>query len=200
MACGGERTEPREVFDAFQSAWKSGETHRLDALVSEGSRAYFEGLQPWIVRGDEVSMKRLEPFDRYMILKIRMHLDFLTVADWNAWNASLRTESDGHAISGYLIDLLEEEFFKTSLGKVDSVGGVTAGRLMRMGNPTGTTLRFSYENGWKIELAHFFKDSFESRLKPYLSDRYKNRDRVWEMLTERFGDRVNRALLLSRIE
>lgn len=184
----------------FQSAWKNGETHRIDDLVSESSRAYFKGIQPWIVRGDGESMKGLQPFDRYMILKLRMYLDFLTVDDWKEWNASLRSGAENQAISGYLIDMLEEEFFETSIGKIDSIGEVTAGRLLRSGFPTGSSVRFSNEGGWKIDLARFFKDSFEHRMKPYLSDRFKNRDRVWEMLSEQYGERAKRSLFASRVE
>jgi hypothetical protein len=199
-SCTSERGIPGEVFDTFQSAWKNGETHRLDGLVNEGSRAYFKGLQPWIIRGDEKSMKALEPFDRYMILKLRMHLDFLEIDDWKEWNASLRSDVEGQAISGFLMDMLEEEFFKTSLGEIDSIGGVTAGRLLRSGFPTGSSVRFTKEESWKIDLARFLRDSFDYRMKPYLSDRYKNRDRVWEMLSEQYGDRANRSLFASRID
>ena len=199
-SCTSERGIPGEVFDTFQSAWKNGETHRLDGLVNEGSRAYFKGLQPWIIRGDEKSMKALEPFDRYMILKLRMYLDFLEIDDWKEWNASLRSDVEGQAISGFLMDMLEEEFFKTSLGEIDSIGGVTAGRLLRSGFPTGSSVRFTKEESWKIDLARFLRDSFDYRMKPYLSDRYKNRDRVWEMLSEQYGDRANRSLFASRID
>jgi len=198
--CAGPETSPLEIFERFDSAWKNGETQRINGLVSTASRSYFSGLQPWIIRGDEVSMKTLSPFDRFMILRIRMELDSLTINDWRDWDALLRSDQTGLAVSGYLSDLLEEEFFKTSLGKVDSVGSVTAGRLLRMGVPIGTSLRFSNENGWKIELAHFFQDRFNAQMKPYLSDRYRNRDRVWELLSERHGDRVDRSLLASRVE
>jgi len=142
----------------------------------------------------------LQPFDRYMILKLRMYLDFLTVDDWKEWNASLRSDTENHAISGYLMDMLEEEFFETSIGKIDSIGGVTAGRLLRSGFPTGSSVRFSNEGGWKIDLSRFFKDSFEHRMKPYLSDRFKNRDRVWEMLSEQYGERAKSSLFASRID
>ena len=169
-------------------------------MVNEGSRAYFKGIQPWIIRGDQASIKGLEPFDRYMILKLRMHLDFLKIEDWKEWNASLRSDVEGQAISGFLVDMLEEEFFKTSLGEIDSIGGVTAGRLLRSGFPTGSSVRFSKEESWKIDLARFLRDSFDYRMKPYLSDRYKNRDRVWEMLSEQYGDRANWSLFASRID
>jgi hypothetical protein len=198
--CSEERISPRTVFDSFQSAWRNGESHRIDDLVSESSRTYFKGIQPWIIRGDGDSMKTLQPFDRYMVLKLRMYLDFLTMDDWKDWNVSLRSDAELQAISGYLMDMLEEEFFETSLGEIDSIGGVTAGRLLRSGFPTGSSVRFSNEGGWKIDLARFFKDSFEYRMKPYLSDRFKNRDRVWEMLSEQYGERVNRSLLESRIK
>jgi len=200
VGCSGERISPQDAFDVFQSAWKSGETHRIDDLVSESSRTYFKGLQPWIIRGEEASMKGLQPFDRYMILKLRMYLDFLTVDDWKEWNASLRSDTENHAISGYLTDMLEEEFFETSIGKVDSISGVTAGRLLRSGHPTGSSVRFSNEGGWKIDLSRFFKDSFEHRMKPYLSERFKNRDRVWEMLSEQYGERAKRSLFASRVD
>ena len=200
VGCSGERISTQDAFDSFQSAWRSGETHRIDDLVSESSRAYFKGLQPWIIRGEEASMMALQPFDRYMILKLRMYLDFLTVDDWKEWNASLRSDTENHAISGYLMDMLEEEFFETSIGKIDSIGGVTAGRLLRSGFPTGSSVRFSNEGGWKIDLSRFFKDSFEHRMKPYLSDRFKNRDRVWEMLSEQYGERAKSSLFASRID
>jgi hypothetical protein len=198
--CSEEKVSQQEIFDSFQSAWRNGETHRIDDLVSESSRAYFKGIQPWIIRGDGETMKTLQPFDRYMVLKLRMYLDFLTVDDWKEWNASLRSDTKNQAISGYLMDMLEEEFFETSIGKIDSIGGLTAGLLLRSGHPTGSSVRFLNEAGWKIDLSRFFKDSFEHRMKPYLSDRFKNRDRVWEMLSEQYGERAKQSLFASRVD
>lgn len=197
--CGHSGESPQEVFKRFSSAWGKSETHHLDALVSENSIRYFLSLQPWIVRGDEESMKTLSPFDQYMILTIRMNLDFLEREDWKEWEEMLSSGNERHSLSGYILEVLEEAFFKTSLGKVDSVNGTTAGQLYRMGTPIGTSLHFTYEEGWKIDLARFLRDRFDRKITPYLSDRYTNRDRVWEMLSETFGERASRSLYRSRI-
>lgn len=173
--------------------------HELDGLVSENSVRYFRGLQPWIVRGDQKSLESLPVFDRYMVLSIRMNLDSLSLQDWKDWNGILDSTTQTHALSGYLKEALEGVLFKTSLGKVDSVNGTTAGQLYRMGSPVGLSLRFTNENGWKIELARLFRDHFDRLMKPYLSDRYSNRDRLAEMLSEQFGDQMNRDLYRSRI-
>jgi hypothetical protein len=128
-----------------------------------------------------------------------MYLDSWSFTDWQDWNKSLNSGNQNHAISGYLSEALEEVFFKTSLGQVDFINGITAGQLLRMGSPTGLSLRFNNEEGWKIELSRLFSDSFEQKLKPYLSDQYRNRDLVWEMLKAEYGDRIDRSLYHSRI-
>jgi len=199
VGCQSPTQSPHEVFEAFDSALQNSEMHKLDDLVSENSVRYFRGLQPWIVRGDEESLMKLPLFDRYLVLYLRMNLDSLTYDDWRDWNDILESDSKSHAVSGYLREALEEIFHKTSLGKVDSVNGITAGQLYRMGSPTGLSLRFTNEKGWKIELSRLFHDQFEQTMAPYLSDRYNNRDRVWEMLSERYGERANRSLFRSRI-
>ncbi len=197
--CGGPTQSPEAVFRQFESALKASEAHRFDGLVSRNTLDYFRGIQPWIVRGDAESMKALSAFDRYMVLSVRMNLTELELQDWLDWDALLRSEHAVDAVSGYALDLLEDAFFRVSLGEVDSVNGVTAGRLYRQGTPTGLSLRFARENGWKIELTQFFRDQFDQQLEPYLSDEYRNRDLVWELLTAQRGDRADRSLIRSRI-
>ncbi len=197
--CSRPSETPREVFEKFDSVLKRGEWNEIDLLVSENSIQYFRGLQPWIIRGDEDSLKNLPMFDRYMILFSRMNLDSLTYSDWTNWNEDIDPQIESYAVGEYLSEALGDLFFKTSLGKIDSVDGTTAGQLHRMGSPIGLSLRFTNEDGWKIELARLFQDHFEQKMGPYLTDRYKNRDRVWEMLKELYGDRINRDLYRSRI-
>lgn len=197
--CASPSASPEEVFKEFEAAWKNSETHKLDALVSESTRQYFAGLQPWLIRGDEESIKNLPLFDQYMILKLRMDLDSFDREDWVNWYRVLESDSESHALSGYLLDMLEDVFHQTTLGTVDTIEGVTAGQLHRLGSTTGLSLRFVNENGWKIELARVFRDAFQQKLDPYLSDDYKNRDRVWEMLKAQYGDRAKRSLSRSRI-
>jgi len=199
FGCSRPKESPHDVFAAFASALANEELHQLDNLVSRNSVQYFQGLQPWIARGDESSLKNLTPFDRYMILILRMYLDSWSFTDWQDWNSALNLGNQNHAISGYLSEALEEVFFKTSLGQVDFINGITAGQLLRMGSPTGLSLRFNNEEGWKIELSRLFSDSFEQKLKPYLSDQYRNRDLVWEVLKAEYGDRIDRRLYHSRI-
>ena len=86
LGCTSPSSSPSEVFQQFEAVCESGETQRIDSLVSQGTRKYFEKLQAWIVRGDEESMKALTPFDRYMVLSIRMRLDFLNANDWKDWD------------------------------------------------------------------------------------------------------------------
>ncbi len=200
-SCSQSKLGPRATFDAFEQALAGGEHYKLNALSSKASLDYFSGLQPWILRGDEASIKGLSDFDRYMIYMIRMRLDFLERSDWEDWNESLLSEAKPHPIGGYLAELLDDAFFDTSLGTIESIGDVTAGRLLRKGAPVGVSLGFSLEDGeWKINLARFFRDRFDRQLKPYLSDRYRNRDRLWEMLTETYGERANRSLMASRLD
>lgn len=199
FGCSRPEESPHDVFAAFESVLEKGELNQLDSLASRNSLQYFRGLQPWIVRGDEKSLQKLTPFDRYLILVLRMHLDSWSLTDWQDWNEALDSGKQNHAVSGYLREALDEVFFKTALGKVDFINGITAGQLLRLGSPTGLSLRFINEEGWKIELSRLFRDSFEQKLKPYLSDQYRNRDRVWEMLKKEYGDRIDRSLYHSRI-
>ncbi|QXD30507.1 hypothetical protein [Candidatus Pelagisphaera phototrophica] len=199
FGCSRIEESPQNVFAAFESVLEKGELNQLDSFASRNSVQYFQGLQPWIVRGDEKSLKKLTPFDRYLILVLRMHLDSWSLTDWQDWNEALDSGKQNHAVSGYLREALDELFFKTALGKVDFINGITAGQLLRLGSPTGLSLRFINEEGWKIELSRLFCDSFEQKLKPYLSDQYRNRDRVWEMLKKEYGDRIDRSLYHSRI-
>ncbi len=201
LSFGCSRTEesPHDVFAAFESALEKGELNQLDSFASRNSVQYFQGLQPWIFSGDEKSLKKLTPFDRYLILVLRMHLDSWSLTDWQDWNEALDSGKQNHAVSGYLREALDVLFFKKALGKVDFINGITAGQLLRLGSPTGLSLRFINEEGWKIELSRLFRDSFEQKLKPYLSDHYRNRDRVWEMLKKEYGDRIDRSLYHSRI-
>jgi len=199
FGCSRPEESPHDVFAAFESVLEKGELNQLDSLASRNSLQYFRGLQPWIVRGDEKSLQKLTPFDRYLILVLRMHLDSWSLTDWQDWNEALDSGKQNHAVSGYLREALDEVFFKTALGKVDFINGITAGQLLRLGSPTGLSLRFINEEGWKIELSRLFRDSFEQKLKPYLSDQYRNRDRVWEMLKTEYGDRIDRSLYHSRI-
>ena len=199
FGCSRPEESPHDVFAVFKSALEKGELNQLDSFASGNSVQYFQGLQPWIVRGDEKSLKKLTPFDRYLILVLRMHLDSWSLTDWQDWNEALDSGKQNHAVSGYLREALDELFFKTALGKVDFINGITAGQLLRLGSPTGLSLRFINEEGWKIELSRLFRDSFEQKLKPYLSDQYRNRDRVWEMLKKEYGDRIDRSLYHSRI-
>ena len=199
FGCSRPEESPHDVFAAFESVLEKGELNQLDSFASRNSVQYFQGLQPWIVRGDEKSLKKLTPFDRYLILVLRMHLDSWSLTDWQDWNEALDSGKQNHAVSGYLREALDELFFKTALGKVDFINGITAGQLLRLGSPTGLSLRFINEEGWKIELSRLFRDSFEQKLKPYLSDQYRNRDRVWEMLKKEYGDRIDRRLYHSRI-
>ena len=199
FGCSRPEESPHDVFAAFESVLEKGELNQLDSFASRNSVQYFQGLQPWIVRGAEKSLKKLTPFDRYLILVLRMHLDSWSLTDWQDWNEALDSGKQNHAVSGYLREALDELFFKTALGKVDFINGITAGQLLRLGSPTGLSLRFINEEGWKIELSRLFRDSFEQKLKPYLSDQYRNRDRVWEMLKKEYGDRIDRSLYHSRI-
>lgn len=200
-ACSDRSEGPEDAFAAFKQSLKQSDMLALNGLVSESTHGYFSKLQPWIVRGDEQSLANLQPFDRYMVLIIRMHLDFLEKEDWKDWNRALASDTPPIAIGGYLGDLMDEAFGDASLGQVDSIGGVTAGALTRRGVSLGSNLGFAREgDAWKLNLARFFKDRFDGMMKPYLSDRYRNRDRVWEMLKENYGDRMNRNLLDSRIE
>ena len=199
FGCSRPEESPDDVFAAFKSVLEKGELNQLDSFASPNSVQYFQGLQPWIVRGDEKSLKKLTPFDRYLILVLRMHLDSWSLTDWQDWNEALESGNQNHAISGYLREALDELFFKTALGEVDFINGIMAGQLLRLGSPTGLSLRFINEEGWKIELSWLFRDFFEQKLKPYLSDQYRNRDRVWEMLKKEYGDRIDRSLYHSRI-
>lgn len=199
FGCSRPEESPHDVFAAFESVLEKGELNQLDSLASRNSLQYFRSLQPWIVRGDEKSLQKLTPFDRYLILVLRMHLDSWSLTDWQDWNEALDSGKQNHAVSGYLREALDEVFFKTALGKVDFINGITAGQLLRLGSPTGLSLRFINEEGWKIELSRLFRDSFEQKLKPYLSEQYRNRDRVWEMLKTEYGDRIDRSLYHSRI-
>lgn len=199
FGCSRPEESPHDVFAAFESALEKGELNQLDSFASRNSVQYFKGLQPWIVRGDEKSLKKLTPFDRYLILVLRMHLDSWSLTDWQDWNAARDSGKENHAVSGYLREALDVLFFETALGKVDFINGITAGQLLRLGSPTGLSLHFINEEGWKIELSRLFRDSFEQKLKPYLSDHYRNRDRVWEMLKNEYGDRIDRNLYHSRI-
>ncbi len=199
FGCSRPQSSPQESFAEFDSALEKEEIHKLDSLVSQNSIRYFRGLQPWVVRGDERSLRKLPPFDRYLVLIIRMHLDHWSLRDWQEWNEALDSGTQSHAISGYLGMALDEVFFKTSLGTVDHINGITAGQLLRLGSPTGLSLRFINEEGWKIELSRLFRDYFEQKQKTYLSDNYRNLDRVWEMLKVEYGDRVDRDLYDSRI-
>ena len=199
FGCSRPEESPHDVFAVFESALEKGELNQLDSFASRNSVQYFHGLQPWIIRGDEKSLKKLTPFDRYLILVLRMHLDSWSLADWQDWNEALGSGKQNHAVSGYLKQALGELFFKTALGKVDFINGITAGQLLRLGSPTGLSLHFINEEGWKIELTRLFRDSFEQKIKPYLSDHYRNRDRVWEMLKKEYGDRIDRSLYHSMI-
>ena len=200
-ACADRSTGPEQAFAAFKQALNESDMLALNSLASESTQDYLSSLQPWIVRGDEDSLKSLQPFDRYMVLIIRMHLDELERADWQDWNRALMSDSPPVAVGGFLGELLDEAFSEASIGQVDSIRGVTAGRLMRRGISLGTNLGFSKESdGWKINIARYFRDSFDAKMKPYLSDRYRNRDRVWEMLKENYGDRMKRELFASRLE
>lgn len=199
LGCAPSKDTPTQVYERFDAAWKGSEMEKLDGCVSNSTLGYFGGIQAWVIRGDAESLRRLSAFDRYMVLMIRMQLDFLEREDWLDWNRVLESGDGSKALSGYLLELLEEELFETSLGSVDSINGTTAGRLFRAGVPIGISLHFVEENGWKIELSRFFRARFEQRLKPYLSDQYKNRDLVWELLKDQYGDRAHRGLYRSRI-
>jgi hypothetical protein len=161
FGCSRPEESPHDVFAAFESVLEKRELNQLDSLASRNSLQYFRSLQPWIVRGDEKSLQKLTPFDRYLILVLRMHLDSWSLTDWQDWNEALDSGKQNHAVSGYLREALDEVFFKTALGKVDFINGITAGQLLRLGSPTGLSLRFINEEGWKIELSRLFRDSFE---------------------------------------
>ncbi len=199
FACRPQSDPPAEVFRSFEQALKTSDMQSLDSLVDSGTREYFRALQPWIIVGDEDSLPSLNPFDQYLIYLIRMHLDALEKLEWKAWLDGLQTQPSPNALSGYLLEILEESFFRASLGEVDTYAGVTAGPLYRLRSDTGLRVRFKNEDGWKIDLRNFLQEHFKQEIKPYLTDRYKNRDRVWEMLREKYGDRVNSNLKTSRV-
>ena len=171
----------------------------LDSLVDADTREYFNALQPWIIVGNEESLTSLNPFDRYLVLLIRMHLDSLSNSDWESRLERLQSGDSVNALDDYLVELLEESFFRTSLGEIDSYAGITAGPLYRIGVETGLRVRFKKEKTWKVDLKNFFQNQFQQELKPYLSDRYKNRDRVWEMLRDKYGERMSFELRRSRV-
>jgi len=198
VSCQPSSESPRDTFKAFALALKTGDKEALNFLVDSGTRDYFRALQPWIIVGNEESLASLNPFDQYLVYLIRMHLDSLRDSDWEDWLERLQS-ADSDPLGDYLLELLEESFFRSSLGKVDSYAGVTAGPLYRLRTDTGLRLRFKRENGWKVDLKSFLQDQFEQEMKPYLSDRYKNRDRVWDMLKEKYGDRMNPDIRRSRV-
>ena len=198
-SCQQNTHSPAEVFKFFEQAWKSDEHSSLDSLVDSGTREYFKALQPWIIVGNDETLASLSPFDQYLVLLIRMHLDSMSKSEWENWLVRLRSSDSFPALDKYLSSLLEESFFRSSIGKVDSFAGVTAGPLYRVGSDTGLRVRFKREETWRVDLKSFLQDQFQQELKPYLSDRYKNRDRVWEMLKEKYGDRVNYELRRSRV-
>ena len=199
VSCRPKSQPPVDAFRSFERAWKSGDTASLDSLVDADTHEYFKALQPWIIVGNEESLASLNPFDRYLVFLIRMHLDSLGDSDWESWLDRLQSWDSVNALGDYLLGLLEESFFRTSLGVVDSYAGVTAGPLYRIGTDTGLRVRFKKEETWRVDLKSFLQDQFQQELKPYLSDRYKNRDRVWEMLKEKYGERMSFELRRSRV-
>ncbi|MCH2387671.1 MAG: hypothetical protein MK240_05645 [Opitutales bacterium] len=199
VSCQPGSQSPTDAFRSFEQAWKSGDTASLDSMVDADTRKYFKSLQPWIIVGNEESLVSLNSFDRYLLFLIRIHLDYLDDSDWERWLYRLQSGDSFNALDDYLLGLLEESFFRTSLGEVDSYAGVTAGVLYRMGTDTGLRIRFKKEGTWKVDLKNFFQNQFQGELKPFLSDRYKNRDRVWEMLKEKYGDRMSFELRRSRV-
>ena len=199
VSCQPGSQSPTDAFRSFEQAWKSGDTASLDSMVDADTRKYFKSLQPWIIVGNEESLVSLNSFDRYLLFLIRIHLDYLDDSEWERWLYRLQSGDSFNALDDYLLGLLEESFFRTSLGEVDSYAGVTAGVLYRMGTDTGLRIRFKKEGTWKVDLKNFFQNQFQQELKPFLSDRYKNRDRVWEMLKEKYGDRMSFELRRSRV-
>ncbi len=199
VSCQPGSQSPTDAFRSFEQAWKSGDTASLDSMVDADTRKYFKSLQPWIIVGNEESLVSLNSFDRYLLFLIRIHLDYLDDSEWERWLYRLQSGDSFNALDDYLLGLLEESFFRTSLGEVDSYAGVTAGVLYRMGTDTGLRIRFKKEGTWKVDLKNFFQNQFQGELKPFLSDRYKNRDRVWEMLKEKYGDRMSFELRRSRV-
>ncbi len=199
VSCQPNSGSPRDAFKAFELALKAGDTKALDSIVDSGSKDYFRALQPWIIVGNEESLASLNPFDQYLVYLIRMHSDSLSESDWKDWLEQLQPDYSIDPLGDYLLGILEESFFRSSLGKVDSFAGVTAGPLYRHRVDTGIRLRFKREDSWKVDLKSFLQEQFEQEIKPYLSDRYKNRDRVWEMLQVEYGDRMNPEIRTSRV-
>lgn len=199
ISCQPRSESPKDVFRAFEQAWKAGNTDTLNSLVDSDTREYFRALQPWIIVGNEESLASLNPFDQYLVYLIRMRLDSLSDSDWKTWLERLQSEKPVAALDSHVLDLIEEAFYRTSLGEVDSYAGVTAGPLYRLRTDTGLRVRFKKEDGWKVDLKSFLQEMFQQEMKPYLSERYKNRNRVWEMLREKYGERMNAEIRRSRV-
>ena len=198
FGCARRGASPDEVFLQFREALLESDLPTLNELVSRNSIQYINRLQEWVILGDRDGIRDLEPFDRFLVLKMRAHLHFLEEGDWLAWLES-KGDSAVDELNVMSLNLFQNDFDDFVIIRVDTIGR-TAGAVLRYNRSTyPTRLRFRDENGWKIDLIDFLRDEFERSVARYRSDRYEGQDPIDAFLREELGGLFSLDLYAPRI-
>ncbi len=198
LGCARRGASPEEVFLQFHEALLESDLPQLNDLVSKNSIQYINRLQEWVILGDRDGIRDLEPFDRFLVLKMRAHLHFLEEGDWLAWLES-KDDSAADELNVMSANLFQNDFDDLVIIRVDTIGG-TAGAILLYNQTTyPTRLRFRDQNGWKIDLIDFLRDEFERSVARYSSDRYASEDPIDAFLREELGGLFSLDLYAPRI-
>ncbi len=196
--CGYRSLSPEEVFLQFKAAIESDDISSLGNLVSKDSIHYVNRLQDWVILGDRASIRNLDPFDRFAVIKIRSQLVSLDESDWRFWLEKKRGE-DEQQLDIMALNLFRDKFDDLNILKLDTIGKTTGAVLRYKSNPFPIRLRFQYQESWRIDLIGFLRDEFELNFSRYHSSRYENQDRVDAYLKDELGGAFSRDLYRSRI-
>jgi len=199
-ACGPSGPPPAELYQSFHDKLYAEGTSapNLDPYLSQKSLAYLDRIAEWAIHGKPEAIKDLSLYDRFATLSLRIHFDDWSEDRWIAWEDS--RSHPGHPV----MDAPLQQYFRSiiseaSLGEVESYRGRVGAQLARQGNPIGLRVEFPRENGWKIDLRAVWHSEYLRLMEPYLTDRYRNLDRVEAMLKDQFGSRFSPSLYEARI-
>lgn len=199
-ACGPSGPPPAELYQSFsdQLYAEGPSAPNLDPYLSEKSLAYLDRIAEWAIHGSPEAINDLSLYDRFAILSLRIHFDDWSQERWIAWEEA--RSQPGHPV----FDAPLQRYFRSviseaALGEVESYRGRVGAQLRRGGNPTGLRVEFQRENGWKIDLRTIWHSEYLRLIEPYLTDRYRNLNRVEAMLKDQFGSRFSPSLYEARI-
>jgi len=194
--CGStSETTAAQSYARFADAMERGDYEEIEAFVSKASLVRFDVWNAWILVGKREDLLKLPVFDRYIVLLSRMLHDNLSPAHWEALDEERKNESRSYVVNTLIGEALAFLLGDFRVGELSYSGRAAGAPLYRGATRFPVQARLILEDGnWKVDAVAMLSDLFEEEFRRVAGDRYRNRDRIAELMTILYGGRFEASL------